>query len=143
MKKHLCWILLLPVLCLGACGELGSSATTAKLSGTWVVDYDETVAATLALQGIKSTTPEQLEAVKDAIKAALGQDAFMAIDVSKKTISAKMMEERLDAVPFKVEKVKNHMVTISYDNREDTFLVRDDDRLQVTNGGGALVLRKK
>ena len=72
-----------------------------------------------------------------------GQDAFMAIDVSKKTISAKMMEERLDAVPFKVEKVKNHMVTISYDNREDTFLVRDDDRLQVTNGGGALVLRKK
>ena len=141
MKKYFAPFLLLSVLLLAACGE--SDSLLSKLGGTWEVDYDETIKCTLALQGSSEASPEQFAAIKVAIRNALGEGAYIGLDTSKKTISAKMMDEKFEGVPFKVARTKDNAVTIVYDNREDTFEVRDNDRLQVVNGGGVLVLKRR
>ncbi len=141
MRKYFAPFVLLPILFLAACGD--SDPLVSKLGGTWEVDYDETIKSTLALQGSSEATPEQFAAIKVAIRNTLGEGAYIGLDTSKKTISAKMMDEKFEGVPFTIARAKDNAVTIVYDNREDTFELRDNDRLQVVNGGGVLVLKRK
>ncbi len=139
--KKLLFPVLLCLLLVAGCGAKQDPLVKA-MNGRWEVDYDETAKATLALQGVSDLSPEQVAGVQNAMHQALGAGAFFAFDTRKMTFSCKIASEKIDAVPFKVVQITGRTVQISYEGMDDLITVREDGLLQITGGGGSLVLRK-